>query len=520
MKLFLDRNKTLLPRIDVVFLLTRVLTFVSICWFAAYGGYSDTDSRLFYIVVGSYALLIGLFLAGMYGRFDLKLAYLGSIIYDVIFLPLFILYTGGLDSSFFLFFYLTVSVAAYVMTFPVALAVTLVLTLLYVGVMLPEFELHDLFGFTVRIGLMWTYFLALSYVSEYMRKSERRLMKLFNTLNMRTSELEKSQAQLEMIYENTRVLASLLGPDDVVREVMRIMGDTLGYTEYAMIMKNARGEFYYRARSIDGRTSFSLRPLTERRSGFVARVAQSDEPIRVNDLSTRNDYRSLSDRSRSAIIIPMTLHGQASGLLVAESDQIGFFGERDEQLLSVVARSAGLAMENAQLLKRTEELSIIDELTNSYNYRYFVQKLQEEKKRAVRYHLPLSIIMIDIDWFKKLNDGYGHEAGNIVLKELASITKVCIRDVDIFARYGGEEFVVILPQTPLEEAQRIGERIRAQVETSIIETGPKTGKVKITVSIGVSSYPENGRSEEELVSVADQALYRAKGSGKNLVCVS
>ena len=520
MKLFLDRNKTLLPRIDVVFLLTRVLTFVSICWFAAYGGYSDTDSRLFYIVVSSYALLIGLFLAGMYGRFDLKLAYFGSIIYDVIFLPLFILYTGGLNSSFFLFFYLTVSVSAYVLTFPVSLTVTMILTLLYVGVIMPQFKLEDLFGFSMRIGLMWTYFLALSYVSEYMRKSERRLLKLFNTLNMRTSELEKSQAQLEMIYENSRVLASLLGPDDVVREVMRIMGSTLGYTDFAIIMKNTRGEFYYRARSIDGKTSFSLRPLTEKRSGFVTRVAMSEDPIRVNDISTRDDYHPLNKTARSALIIPMTLHGHGSGLLLAESRGVGFFKERDEQLLSIVARSAGLALENAELLKRTEELSIIDELTGSYNYRYFVQKLQEEKKRAVRYKLPLSIIMIDIDWFKKLNDGYGHEAGNMVLKALATITKECIRDVDIFARYGGEEFVVILPQTPLEEAQRIGERIRAQVETSIIDTGPQTGKVKITVSIGVSSYPENGRSEEELVSVADQALYQAKGSGKNLVCVS
>jgi len=219
------------------------------------------------------------------------------------------------------------------------------------------------------------------------------------------------------------------------------------------------------------------------------------------------------------VIIPMTFHAHATGLLIAESSEPRFFGDRDEQLLAVVARSAGLALENAELLKRTEELSIVDELTDSYNYRYFVQKFQEEKKRAVRYDLPLSVIMIDIDWFKKLNDGYGHEAGNAVLKELARVIKECIRDVDIFARYGGEEFVVILPQTPSDEARRIGERIRSQVAATVIDIGPK-GTVKITVSIGVSSYPENGRSEEELVSVADQALYKAKGSGKNLVCVS
>jgi diguanylate cyclase (GGDEF)-like protein len=187
------------------------------------------------------------------------------------------------------------------------------------------------------------------------------------------------------------------------------------------------------------------------------------------------------------------------------------------KLLTIVARSASLALENAELHRRTEELTIIDELTGTFNYRYFVQKLEEEKKRALRYDLPLSLIMVDIDWFKKINDSYGHEIGNIVLKELSSVIKRCIRDVDIFARYGGEEFVIILPQTPQVEASRIGERIREQVEHTIMET-EASGKLKITVSVGVTSFPENGKSHEEIVSVADQALYRAKGSGKNLVC--
>ena len=519
MKLFLDRNRTLLPRIDVVFLLTRILTFSSVCWFAGFGEYSDTDTPFFYVAVSSYAVLIGLFLAGMYSRFDLKLAYLGSIAFDIIFLPLFIWYTGGLESSFYLFFYLTVSVAAYILVFPAAFAVSVLLTVPYIVIVAGQLQPDHLFDFSLRIGFMWIYFLALSYVSEYMHKSEGRLMKLFNTLNQRTSELEKSQAQLEMIYENTRVLASILEPDDVVREVMRIMNKTLGYATCVMILKNVGGGFYYRARCINGRTSYSLRPLETSGNELIARSAKAGEAVRIPDAGTRDDYEKISPSTRSAIMIPMSFHGQATGLLIAEAAEKAFFGEKDEQLLAVVARSAGLALENAELLKRTEELTIMDALTESYNYRYFVQKFQEEKRRAVRYRLPLSIIMIDIDWFKKLNDGYGHEAGNVVLRQLAQVIKECIRDVDIFARYGGEEFVVILPQTPLAEAHRIGERIRTQVEATIIDTG-STGMVKITVSIGVSSYPENGRSEEELVTVADQALYLAKGGGKNLVCVS
>ncbi len=519
MKLFLDRNKTLLPRIDVIFLLTRIMTFTIICWFGVFGEYQSRDTTLFIIVTSTYGILVGLFFASMKGKFDLKLAYLGSVCYDIVFLPLFVLYTGGLDSSFYLLFYLTVSVGAYVLTFWFAFGVTAILSLVYVGTMYSQLTVDDLFSFSIRLGFMWICFLALSYVSDYMRRSERRLLKLFDTLNMRTSELEKSQAQLEMTYENTRILAGMLDPDSVVKEVGRIMAETLQHRCYAIILRDGEKNYYYRARCVDGSTSYHLKALRVTGDDLIAKVATGGEAVRVHDTDTRDDYRPLSKDSHSALLVSMTSHGRSSGLLIVESPATEAFSEKDEQLLAVVARSASMALENAELHKRTEELSVIDELTGAYNYRYFVQKLKEEKKRAVRYDLPLSVIMVDIDWFKKLNDGYGHETGNVVLKSLTRTIKDCVRDVDIFARYGGEEFVVILPQTPQKEAYLIGERIRHEVEHKVIDAG-SAGKLKITVSVGVSSFPENGKSEEELVSIADQALYQAKGAGKNLVCVS
>jgi diguanylate cyclase (GGDEF)-like protein len=519
MKLFLDRNKTLLPRVDIIFLLTRTLVFLLVCYFALFGDYEPEDQVLFIVVSTTYGLLLGLFFFGMRHKFDLKLAYLGTIIYDIVFLPLFVTFTGGPDSSFYLLFYLTISVAAYVLTLPFALTVTALLSGIYAFVMLPHVGMDDTLGFSVRVGFMWLAFLALFYVSDYMRKSERRLMKLFDTLNMRTSELEKSQALLEMIYENTRILAGMLDPDSVVREVMQIMNGTLQYKCCALVLRDESRGYFYRARMVNGTTSYNPKAMEVGKKDLIVRVVKGQEAVRLNDVAGRDDYQLLDKNTHSVILVPLTAHGRVSGLLVAEAVEASAFSSRDEQLLSVVARSAGLALENAELHKRTEELSIIDELTGAYNYRYFVQKFQEEKKRAVRYDLPLSVIMVDIDWFKKLNDSYGHEVGNIVLKSLAQTIKKCVRDVDIFSRYGGEEFVVILPQTPQAEAFHIGGRIREQVEKTLIDTGP-AGKLKITVSVGVSSYPENGKSEEELVSIADQAMYQAKGSGKNLVCVS
>ncbi|MDD4051509.1 MAG: GGDEF domain-containing protein, partial [candidate division Zixibacteria bacterium] len=220
----------------------------------------------------------------------------------------------------------------------------------------------------------------------------------------------------------------------------------------------------------------------------------------------------------SAMLVPMITYGKTTGLLVAESPRQGAFEERDERFLSVLARSAAMAMENAILHRKTEELTIIDDLTGIYNYRYFSDKIKEEKKRAVRYNQPLSLIMLDIDWFKKFNDNYGHEVGNRVLVGLVGVIKRTIRDVDILCRYGGEEFIVILPNTIERETHKIAERIRSEVEAAEFGGGDGIPRLRVTVSVGVSSYPENGLDHEELINAVDQAMYRAKGSGKNTVC--
>ncbi|MEW6050414.1 MAG: sensor domain-containing diguanylate cyclase [Candidatus Zixiibacteriota bacterium] len=517
MKLFLDRNKTLLPRIDVIYLLTRLMTLLGVTWFLVVGDYREEDATFLYILGGTFAAHLLVFFVAIKGKFDVKLAYLATIVYDLIFVPAFVLLTGGVNSSFYLLFYLTVAVAAYMLSVWLASAVVVATTALYVVVVMSEIDVNNLFDFSMRLGFMWVFYLALSYASEFLRKSETRLMKLFDTLNLRTSELEKSQAQLEVIYENSRILAAILDTDGVVHEVMRIMGSTLQYSHYALVFTDKWGHFYYRARAHDRNHNFHLKAIDDKDTELLRRVSQQHEAIRIKNVRDRQDHRPIHEGAHSVMIVPMTTHGHTNGILIAEADQTDHFKERDVQMLSIVARSAALALENAELHKRTEELTMIDELTETFNYRYFIQKLQEEKKRALRYNLPLSIIMVDIDWFKKLNDSYGHEVGNLVLKELSRVIKKCIRDVDIFARYGGEEFVVILPQTPEGEAANIGERIREQIEKTVIDTGA-AGKVKVTVSVGVSAFPENGRSHEELVSVADQALYRAKGSGKNAVC--
>jgi diguanylate cyclase (GGDEF)-like protein len=151
-------------------------------------------------------------------------------------------------------------------------------------------------------------------------------------------------------------------------------------------------------------------------------------------------------------------------------------------------------------------------------HRYFQQKLKEEIMRSEAFKKPVSLIMSDIDNFKDFNDTYGHQEGDIVLIETAKMFRLNMRDVDVVARYGGEEFAVILPETDIQQAREIAERIRQRVETH--EYPSKQGKLKVTVSLGVATFPRCANKKETLIEMADKALYVAKRSGKNRVEVA
>lgn len=517
MKLFLDRNKTLLPRLDRMYLLTRLGVMTFYAWYMIDHGLHNSEPYLIYTILAALVGHMVIFHFATKGRFDIKLAYLSSIIVDILVVPIMVILSGGFESSFYVIFLLTISVAAYVLRFWFAASATGLIIAAYLLSIHGALNWGSLYDLSLRVGLFLISFLAIAYVSDYMRRSEKRLLHLFDTLNRRTSELERFQGQMEMVYVNMRNLSTILEPDGVVKETTTIVSSILDYPNHSIIFRDKGGRFVYRVRATSSNTNFHMKTVDTQRFSLAKMVSELDEPVRILDTQGRDDFVSLNTGTRSAMVVPMNSHGVISGVITVESDQVGSFSERDLQTLSTVARSAAMALENAELHKQTEALTIIDDLTGAFNYRYFIRKFEEEKRRASRYGVALSLIMIDIDWFKKFNDTYGHETGNLVLSHLAGVIQTSIRDVDIFSRYGGEEFIVILPQTDREEATVIAERIRQRVETSEVDSGEQ--QLQITVSVGVSSYPENGRSQEELVSVADRALYQAKDEGRNLVRV-
>ncbi len=213
--------------------------------------------------------------------------------------------------------------------------------------------------------------------------------------------------------------------------------------------------------------------------------------------------------------LPLRVHGEPIGYLTMDSARVGAYGPQDAALVQAFADEVAIAIENARLFQQVQRLAITDPLTGLNNRRYFFEAARRELERARRYQSPLSLIMLDIDHFKRVNDTYGHLAGDRVLVAVAARCKEKLREVDISARYGGEEFVFLLPETNLEGAGQVADRLRAVVNDVPIDAGDK--KVSISISLGVAELDEECADIQALVRRADQALYKTKETGRGQV---
>ncbi|MBI5303646.1 MAG: diguanylate cyclase [Chloroflexi bacterium] len=216
---------------------------------------------------------------------------------------------------------------------------------------------------------------------------------------------------------------------------------------------------------------------------------------------------------------PLRMNGRVIGFLNLDSATTARFTPVDAERLQSFADQITVAIENARLHAQVRELAIVDELTGLYNRRGLFQFGEYEVHRAVRNKRPLSVILLDIDRFKNVNDTYGHSAGDVVLRDLAECCREGIRGIDIVARYGGEEFVVLLPETDVSSAKKVAERLRCSIQETlfIVGSAERGDSVRITVSLGVVGMHPAVQKLAALIECADHAQYRAKNSGGNAV---
>ena len=254
--------------------------------------------------------------------------------------------------------------------------------------------------------------------------------------------------------------------------------------------------------------------------GFTARIALSGKPLFVPDINLDERLKRIGISSagiQSFATIPIITKEKVLGIMAIGSRTPYQFPQSTVHLLGTICNQIGLAIDNAQLYERALQLAYTDGLTGLYNRRYLLEQLEREFARANRNESSLSLIMIDLDGLKDINDRFGHNEGDHILQELGRLTKLNTRASDVAARWGGDEFVVLAPDTVAKSAHRIAERIRAKVE--LYKPTIRGKQPTITVSVGVATYPEHAGSLTELIKRADEAMYNAKGLGKNQVCV-
>ncbi len=250
-------------------------------------------------------------------------------------------------------------------------------------------------------------------------------------------------------------------------------------------------------------------------------VMQRGDEFVTADL--RRDSRVRDQSVATVIAFPLGCRGRRVGAIIG-LDRMP--SAREPQLAPAILRAvrillepASVALDNALLLKRAEALSVTDDLTHLYNSRYLNQVLRRETKRASRSGRPLSLLFIDLDGFKAINDRHGHLAGSRALVEAAAVIRGSARETDVVSRFGGDEFALVLPDTGGDGAYAVGERIRERIAAHGFLAGDGLD-IHLTASVGVATLPDVAASAEELVAAADRAMYRVKDSGKNGIQVA
>jgi len=252
-------------------------------------------------------------------------------------------------------------------------------------------------------------------------------------------------------------------------------------------------------------------------------MVKENTPIGVEHLDSIPELKGLWEAEREqltssniGLLCPIRSRDRLVGILALGKKKSGaLYSHEDLELVMSIASQASILIENAQLYAQANIRADTDGLTGLYNHRHFHKCLEQEIARGTRFGSIYSLIMLDVDLFKAYNDTYGHLAGDQVLRKIGECIVDSIRTVDTAFRYGGEEFTVILPESHLDDAYKVAERIR-----QIIESKMSSSAMPITVSLGVATWPSDGLMREEVIACADAALYRAKQTGRNRTCLS
>lgn len=367
---------------------------------------------------------------------------------------------------------------------------------------------------------------ASSLHSDLMVKWAQRELRLKEEILAQSRSLTEVNEQLvRRVRESSDLLeiaeaaAATLDMDEMLDRLGRTLVATLHVEEVIVLLATPESGELSIQHSVgvrDRAVAEALLPGAE--DSIVRRALDSGEIEYVPDIEMQPSLAVLRGRRRtggSLVAVPVRGRGQSNGVIVLLHREAGAFQPEDLGFLKLVAHYMTLAVSNAVLYRQTRDQAIHDPLTGLYNRRFFMESYTVEWTLARRVGSPLSVLMIDVDWFKQFNDRYGHQVGDEVLRVVARVLKAVVRDVDVVGRYGGEEFIVALPGAALDGAMEVGEKLRAAVEGTAFPLAASGGFAHLTVSVGVAS--GHAGTPEDLIRAADLALLQAKSAGRNRI---
>jgi diguanylate cyclase (GGDEF)-like protein len=328
------------------------------------------------------------------------------------------------------------------------------------------------------------------------------------------NETGQSEADLLVFHEIARALTSSLDLESILTKILRQMEGVFKPETWALMLCDERGRDLSCAiagglfgPSLSGRRVASGQ-------GMAGWVMERGEVLLVSDPSSRALLEPGLDPYvdfdvRSAVCIPLCSRLRNLGVIQLFNLPSEVLSDYAVSYLLVLSDFAAIAVENSNAFQRVQELTIVDECTGLFNQRHFDQMLGAEITRAKRLHLPISLIFLDLDQFKLVNDQYGHQIGSLLLGEIGARIRSLVRSVDVAFRYGGDEFVILLPGTPQDLAIQVANRLRG----GFLESPYKVGDdhfLSVTASLGVASFPEDGNTGQEILRAADARMYDAK----------
>lgn len=338
-------------------------------------------------------------------------------------------------------------------------------------------------------------------------------------------ELRQRTRELSFFINSGKALTSTLEFKKVLKVIMEKAERLIKCEDWSLLLLDEATEELYFEMSKQKKPKEVLNHRIQLGEDIAGWVAKRGSTLIVPDISKDSRFHKSIERkcyasAESILCVPIINKRRTIGVLeMVNKIQGAPFDTKDRDLLIKLVDQAAIAIERSHLYQKMSDLAITDDLTKLFNFRHLDQTLDLEIKRCQRYGSAVSLIFLDMDYFKLVNDRHGHLMGSKVLIEVAQILSGNLRDIDIIARYGGDEFVVVLPETDVKTTHIISQRLQEAIRDHDF-LNDEGLKINLTASFGIAGFPVHARTKKDLILLADQAMYQAKYAGRDRICIA